>query len=175
MAESIFAISAATKNSRPVLASIAIVLAPRAVLIVAAGMNVCASFSKITLNVQSPFELKINLRIGSKAAPSLPPPIGTVAMLAPLSASTTTRILLAQVAQRRRASESNANPCGFLARGHVTMRFDFVAFSVDFYDVMIFSDVHKERTFAVGETSLQTGTDVYRRNRGVRFWIDDGE
>ena len=62
-----------------------------------------------------------------------------------------------------------------LARGHVKMRFDFVAFSVDFYDVMIFSAVHKERTFAVGETSLQTGTDVYRRNRGVRFWIDDGE
>ena len=93
------------------------VRALRKVATLATVTKVLASFSAITERLPSPLELKMSLRLGSKAAASDRAPIGNVAIVVPVSASTITSTLFVQLEKRRCASGSRADPCGLVQFG----------------------------------------------------------
>src|SRR5271169_305263 len=116
-ADGLIVVSAATRYIRPLSGSTAIVRAPTLVATLATLTNVLASLSSITERVPSPLELKMSLRLGSKAAASDLAPMGRVATVAPVSASATTSTLFAQLEKRRCVSGSRASPCGLVQLG----------------------------------------------------------
>ena len=90
--------------------------APCLVATLATVTKELASFSAMTERVPSPLELKMSLRLGSKAAASDLAPIGKVATVPHLHRPQRST-LFSQLEKRRCASGSIANPCGLLQFG----------------------------------------------------------
>src|SRR6202795_963508 len=103
--------SAVTVSSCPVEASNVMVRAPFLV----GTFSISAYFpsrSPTKLILPSPFEVTASLAVGSKANPSLPSPVGTVAISLPVFASTIAICLLPQAAKMCPCGRSISKPLG---------------------------------------------------------------